>query len=131
MSRRYFDAVLSARFVAAPRGLGQTCMREWESVVMGAAPVVERFLPHSNLYRRPSGTRARAFETPAQMIADGLRLFEFAPRTCLRDTSSPQMIADGLRLFEFAPRTRLRDTSSPQMIADGLRLFVFAPRTSL
>ena len=46
----YINAVADARFVAAPRGLGQTCMREWEAVVLGAVPVLERFAPHAGLY---------------------------------------------------------------------------------
>ena len=49
-----------AAFAAAPRGIGQTCMREWEAVLLGAVPVLERFPAHGDLY----GTAPRARSTP-------------------------------------------------------------------
>jgi len=44
----YALAVARSRFVAAPRGIGQTCMREWEAVALGAVPVYEAFPPHAD-----------------------------------------------------------------------------------
>lgn len=43
----YALAVGGSKFVAAPRGIGQTCMREWEAIALGAVPVYEAFPPHA------------------------------------------------------------------------------------
>ena len=46
----YLAALRGSKFAAAPRGIGQTCMREWEAVLLGAVPVLERFPAHGDLY---------------------------------------------------------------------------------
>jgi hypothetical protein len=46
---RYFTEVMQHRFVASPEGVGMDCYRHWESLYLGAIPIVQRS-PHMDAF---------------------------------------------------------------------------------